>query len=193
VTNTFVSVLTNVGKVRTRGVETEISAAPIDGLTLRLTASYDNATYLSYPSAPCSAEILAPTNAAQGSIVCNLTGRPLVGAPTWNANPGIVWSSHLFDGLSGIAEADYSWRSKQYGSADDSEYAQILSYGLLNVRYGISGDLDHGKSWTVTLWSNNVFDKRYVTGGVTVASALYDYYLYPGLPRTYGATVNVKF
>jgi len=193
VTNTFVSVLTNVGKVRTRGVETEISAAPIDGLTLRLTASYDNATYLSYPNAPCSAEILAPTNAAQGSIVCNLTGRPLVGAPTWNANPGIVWSSHLLDGLTGIAEADYSWRSKQYGSADDSEYAQIPSYGLLNIRYGISGDLDHGKSWTVTLWSNNVFDKRYVTGGVTVASSLYDYYLYPGLPRTYGATVNVKF
>lgn len=192
-TNTFIQVLTNVGKVRTRGVETEISAAPIDGLTLRLAASYDNATYLSYPNAPCAAETLAPTNAAQGSIVCNLTGRPLVGAPTWALNPGIAWSSHLSDHLTGIAEADYSWRSKQYGSADDSKYAQIASYGLLNVRYGISGDFDHGKSWTATLWSNNVFDKRYVTGGVTVASSLYDYYLNPGLPRTYGATVNVKF
>jgi iron complex outermembrane receptor protein len=192
-TNTFVSVLTNVGKVRTRGIETEISAAPIDGLSLRLSASYDNATYLSYPNAPCPAEALAPTNAAQGSIICSLSGRPLVGAPTWIVNPGVAWASHLTDTLSGIAEADYSWRSKQYGSADDSQYAQIASYGLLNIRYGVSGDLDHGKSWTVTLWSNNVFDKHYFTGGVTVASSLYDYYLYPGLPRTYGATVNVKF
>jgi iron complex outermembrane receptor protein len=192
-TDTYVSVLTNVGKVRTRGVETEISAAPIDGLSLRLSASYDNATYLSYPNAPCSAEALAPTNAAQGSIICSLTGRPLVGAPTWIVSPGIAWSSHIFNHLTGIAEADYSWRSKQYGSADDSEYAQIASYGLLNVRYGISGDLDHGKSWTVTLWSNNLFDKHYVTGGVTVATSLYDYYLYPGLPRTYGATINMKF
>ena len=192
-TNTFIQVLTNVGKVRTRGVETEIYAAPIDGLTVRLSASYDNATYLSYPNAPCAAENLAPTNAAQGSIICNLTGRPLVGAPTWAVNPGIAWSSHVSDHLTGIAEADYSWRSKQYGSADDSEYAQIASYGLLNVRYGISGDFDHGKSWTATLWSNNVFDKHYVTGGVTITGSLYDYYLNPGLPRTYGATVNVKF
>ena len=192
-TNTFVSVLTNVGKVRTRGVETEISAVPREGLSLRLSASYDNATYLSYPNAPCAAEALAPTNAAQGSTICSLTGRPLVGAPSWILNPGIAWTSHITDTLSSLLEADYSWRSKQYGSADDSEYAQIASYGLLNIRYGISGDLDHGKSWTVTLWSNNVLDKRYFTGGVTVASSLYDYYLYPGLPRTYGATVNVKF
>jgi iron complex outermembrane recepter protein len=192
-TNTFVQVLTNVGKVRTRGVETEISAAPIDGLTLRLAASYDNATYLSYPNAPCSAESLAPTNATQGSIVCNLTGRPLVGAPTWVVDPGIAWSSHVFAGLTGNAEVDYSWRSKQYGSADDSAYAQIASYGLLNVRYGISGALEHGKSWTATLWSNNVFDKHYVTGGVALSSSLYNYSLPPGLPRTFGATINVKF
>jgi iron complex outermembrane receptor protein len=192
-TNTFVQVLTNVGKVRTRGVETEISAQPIDGLNLRLAASYDNATYLSYPNAPCSAEKLAPTNAAQGSIVCNLTGQPLVGAPTWSVNPGIAWSHRTFAQLTGTAEADYSWRSKQYGSADDSQYAQIASYGLLNVRYGLSGDFDHGKSWTATLWSNNVFDKHYVTGGVAITGSLYDYALNPGLPRTFGATVNVKF
>jgi outer membrane receptor protein involved in Fe transport len=91
------------------------------------------------------------------------------------------------------AEVDYSWRSKQYGSADHSEYGQIASDGLLNVRYGINGDLSHGKRWTATLWSNNVFDKHYVTGGVTVANSLYNCSLNPGLPRTYGATLNVKF
>ncbi len=192
-TNTFVQVLTNVGKVRTRGVETELYAVPLDGLTLRLAASYDNATYLSYPNAPCSAESLAPTNATQGSIPCNLTGRPLVGAPTWVVDPGIAWSSPVFGGLTGNAEVDYSWRSKQFGSADDSKYGEIPSYGLINVRYGLSGEFDHGKTWTATLWSNNAFDKRYVTGGVTVANSLYNYSLNPGRPRTYGATLNVKF
>jgi iron complex outermembrane receptor protein len=192
-TNTFVQVLTNIGKVRTRGVESEISAIPIDGLTLRLSASYDNATYLSYDNAPCSAEALAPKNAAQGSIICNLSGKPLVGAPTWIVNPGASWAHRSFASLTGTAEVDYAWRSKQYGSADDSEYALIPSYGLLNVRYGVGREFDGGKSWEVSLWSNNVLDKRYVTGGVTVASSLYDYYLYPGLPRTYGLTVHVKF
>jgi iron complex outermembrane recepter protein len=192
-TNTFAQELTNVGKVRTRGVETEIAAQPIDLLTLRLSASYDNASYLSYNGAPCSAEKLAPTNAAQGSIICSLTGRPLVAAPTWIVNPGIVWSHPAFDGLTGRAEAGYSWRSKQYGSADDSDYAQIASYGLLDIRYGLQGYLEHGESWTATLWSNNVLDKNYVTGSVAVSSSSYYYTLYPGLPRTYGGTFRITF
>lgn len=190
-TNTFVQVLTNIGKVRTRGIESEISAIPVDDLTLRLSASYDNAIYLSYDNAPCSAEALAPTNSAQGVILCNLSGKPLVGAPTWIVDPGISWSHHAFRGLIGTAEADYSWRSKQYGSADDSQFAQIASYGVLNVRLGLGGDLHGDRSWRADIWSNNVLDKRYVTGGVSVSSSLYDYYLYPGLPRTYGLTLHV--
>ena len=190
-TNTFVQVLTNIGKVRTRGVESEFAAVPVDDLNLRLTASYNNATYLSYDNAPCPAEVLAPTNASQGAIICNLTGKPLVGAPRWILNPGVSWSHHSFAGLTGTAEADYSWRSEQFGSADDSQYALIHSYGVLNVRYGLSGALGGDRTWTVSLWSNNVLDKHYVTGGLTVSSSLYDYYLYPGLPRTYGLTLRV--
>jgi iron complex outermembrane recepter protein len=192
-TNSFVQVLSNVGKVRTRGVESEISAVPVEDLTLRLSASLDDATYLSYPNAPCPAEALAPTNAAQGAIICNLSGRPLVGAPKWTVNPGISYAQRTVADLTGTAEADYSWRSKQYGSADDSEYAQIASYGVLNVRYGISGDVGSDKRWNLSVWSNNVLDKHYVTGGVVVASSLYNYYLFPGLPRTYGLTLHVKF
>jgi iron complex outermembrane recepter protein len=159
-TNSFVQVLSNVGKVRTRGIESEISAVPVDDLTLRLSASLDDATYLSYPNAPCPAEALAPINAAQGAIICNLSGRPLVGAPKWSVNPGISYSHHTVADLTGTAEADYSWRSKQYGSADDSEYAQIASYGVLNFRYGIGGDVGSDKSWNLNVWSNNVLDKH---------------------------------
>ncbi|HEX4378277.1 MAG TPA: TonB-dependent receptor [Steroidobacteraceae bacterium] len=118
-TNTFIQVLTNIGKVRTRGVETEVTAVPIDGLTLQLSGSYNNAVYLVYDNAPCSSELLAPTNAAQGSLICNLSGKPVVGAPTWVANPGASWTQHLTGSLTGDAEANYSWRSKQFGSADD--------------------------------------------------------------------------
>jgi iron complex outermembrane receptor protein len=135
-----------IGKVRTRGVETEIFAIPVDDLTLRLSASYDNAIYLSYDNAPCSAEALAPTNSAQGGIPCNLSGKPLVGAPTWIVNPGISWSHPVLGALLGNAEADYSWRSKQYGSADNSEFAQIASYGVLDLRLGVGGDLHGDKS-----------------------------------------------
>lgn len=191
-TNTFVQVLTNIGEVRTRGVESEVSAIPVDGVTLRLTASYDNAVYLSYDNAPCPAEALAPTNATQGSILCNLTGKPLVGAPVWIVNPALSWSHHLFSAVDGDAEAAYSWRSKQFGSADNSQLAQIASYGVLDLRYSFSGPFDASRRWEVTIWSNNVGNKHYFTGGVTIVGSLYDYFLYPGLPRTYGVTVGVN-
>jgi iron complex outermembrane receptor protein len=191
-TNTFVQVLTNIGEVRTRGIESELAAVPVEDLTLRLSASYNNAVYLSYDNAPCPAEVLEPTNAAQGGIVCNLSGRPLVGAPNWIANPGVVWSHHLVAGVTGNAEVDYSWRSRQYGSADDSEFAQIASFGVLNLSYGVGGRFDGSGSWNVSLWSNNALDKHYSTGGLTVSGSLYNYSLYPGLPRTYGLTLRVK-
>ncbi|MDB6088226.1 MAG: fyuA 1, partial [Gammaproteobacteria bacterium] len=78
-------ILSNIGKVRTRGVEADISSAPIGGLLLKLAGSYNEAVYLSYPNAPCSAEQLAPL-LVPGQKVCDLTGQALVGAPKWIAN-----------------------------------------------------------------------------------------------------------
>jgi outer membrane receptor protein involved in Fe transport len=63
---------------------------------------------------------------------------------------------------------------------------------VLNVSYGVSSPFDGNKNWDVSLWSNNVTNKRYYTGGIVVASSTYQYSLYPGLPRTYGVTFRVK-
>ena len=64
----FVQNLSNIGKVRSKGLETEIQAIPIEGFRLSLNASYNDAVYRSYANAPCSAESLAA-----GLRVCDLT------------------------------------------------------------------------------------------------------------------------
>jgi iron complex outermembrane receptor protein len=188
----FLQVLSNIGKVRTRGVEADVSAIPLDGLTLRLSASYDDAIYLSYHDAPCSAEVLAPQNLTPGKAVCDLTGQQLVGAPKWIANPTVSYNHSLFAGLTGTAYASFSWRSSFFGSADNSRYALVPGYGLLDLRYSIGGKWG-GTPWQLSLWSNNALDRRYVIGGLTAASALYNYSEVPGLPRTFGATVHFDF
>jgi iron complex outermembrane recepter protein len=188
----FLQVLSNIGKVRTRGVETDVSAVPLDGLTLKLSASYDDAVYLSYHDAPCPAEALAPENLAPASKVCDLTGQQLVGAPSWIANPSASFVHPLLGGLTGTAYASFSWRSSFFGSADNSEYARVPSYGLLDLRYTVAGKLG-SSAWQLSLWSNNALDKRYVIGGLTAASSLYSYSEIPGLPRTFGATVHFDF
>jgi iron complex outermembrane receptor protein len=185
----FIQVLSNVGKVRTRGLEADISSVPVDGLTLRLSASYDNAVYLSYDDAPCSAEVLAPANLPPGKAVCSLTGKQVVGAPTWIANPSVSYSHPLSAELTGTAFASYSWRSNFFGSADDSNFARVSAYGLLDVRYSVGGKW-RSTPWEVSAWSNNVLNKRYVLGGITAVGALYNYSEIPGLPRTFGVTVH---
>lgn len=185
----FLQVLSNIGKVRTRGVETDVSAVPIDGLTLRLSASFDNAVYLSYDNAPCPAEVLAPENLAPSKVTCSLTGQQVVGAPSWIANPNIAYSHPLGADLTGTAYASYSWRSTFFGSADDSKYARVPAYGLLDVRYSLSGKWG-ATPWELSLWSNNAFNKRYVLGGIASSSGLYNYSEIPGLPRTLGVTVH---
>jgi iron complex outermembrane receptor protein len=185
--NTFQQILSNVGDVRTRGVEAELSGV-IGAFSVRLATSFNDAVYLSYPDAPCSAEELAPS-LRPGQKVCDLTGQALPGAPRWIVNPSVSYSRTAIRDLSWAAQVDFSWRSRFFGSADDSQFAAVPSYGLLNLRTSLGS---HGPtSWTVSLWSNNLCNKRYVLGGLSVAGPLYNYMATPGLPRTFGATVKI--
>lgn len=182
----FVQTLNNIGRVRTRGVEMEFTTKPVDWLAFDLNASYNDAVYTSYANAPCSIESLA------GSVTCNLTGEQVVGAPRWVVNPDLNLSHDLGGGLSGYALAGYSWRSTFFGTADNSEYGVVKSYGLLNVRLGLRGDLSSKLKWDVAVWADNVLDKRYLVGGVT-GPTFGAYSLFPGNPRFWGATARVEF
>jgi iron complex outermembrane receptor protein len=182
----FVQTLSNIGGVRTRGVETEINAKPTDWLGFDFNASYNNAVYTSYTNAPCSAE-----SALSGAVVCNLTGQTVVGAPKWVVNPDVSLNHPFGAGVTGYALAGYAWRSAFFGTADNSEYGVIKAYGLANFRVGVRGDLRSSR-WDVSVWADNAFNKRYLVGGVSGAS-FGAYSLFPGNPRFFGATFRVEF
>ena len=183
----FVQTLTNIGKVRSKGAELELQAVPLPGLHLSLDSSYNDAAYISYSNAPCSAEALAA-----GKTVCDLTGSQVVGAPKWIVGPGVEFDHTIFGDLEGFAGADYSWRSSFFGSADNSELARVKSYGLLNLRAGVNG-VWRGSKWSVWAWANNATDKIYTMGGLSAATATLQYAEFPGQPRTFGGTVRVEF
>ena len=183
----FVQSLSNIGKVRSKGLELELQAVPVTGLHLSLDSSYNDATYVSYANAPCSAEALAA-----GTRVCDLTGSQVVGAPKWIVSPGTEFQHPLFVGIEGFAGGDYAWRSTFFGSADNSELARVHPYGILNLRAGINGEWG-GNKWSLWAWATNVTDKVYTMGGVSSASATLQYSEFPGQPRTVGATVRLEF
>ncbi|WP_199229105.1 TonB-dependent receptor [Caulobacter endophyticus] len=178
------SYLTNAGSVRSRGVELDLRAAPVQGLTLYGSTTYNDASYTSYEQAACPIEI-------QLATYCNLTGRRLPGASLWAASTGGeyrkaagTWRS---DGLVAYAGYDASYKSSYYTSASNSEYSKIKGYTLLNLRAGIGAE---DGSWDLQVWGRNVFDKLYYlslgaanTGAITGTL---------GDPRTFGVTLRVR-
>jgi iron complex outermembrane receptor protein len=183
----FVQVLSNIGKVRSQGVELELQAIPMRGLRVSFNGSYNDAVYRSYANAPCSAERLAA-----GLRVCDLTGGQVVGAPKWIVSSALDYEHEVSNGLQAFGGINYSWRSSFFGSADNSELARVKAYGILNLRAGVSGDWGTNR-WTASVWANNLTDEIYTLGGLSAASATLQYAEFPGTPRAIGATLRLDF
>lgn len=180
-----VSSLTNAGKVRSRGVEVDLQAQPIDDLSLYASATYDDASYRSYKNAPCAIEV-------HTTGVCDLSGLRLPGPSLWAVSAGGEYR-HDAPQIRGAATqaylgADYSYRSSFYTTAADSIYSRIPAYGLLNLRAGIRA---RDGAWDLQAWARNVGDTDYFlslsaanTGAITGTL---------GDPRTYGVTLKARY
>ena len=178
------SILTNVGAVRTRGVEVEATARPFEGLTLNSNLSYDNASYQSFRKGPCAAEYGLP-----GSATCDLTGRPVVGAPRWTFDINGTYEFPVTDAIQGYVNAEFTWRSGFYSVIDDSAYSKIGNYGVVNMRAGAKfydGKLD------VSFWTKNLGDRSYFQT-LSISSTRGAYFGYPGDPLTFGGTIRVSY
>ena len=182
-----VQYLTNAGSVRSRGVEFESTLVPVRGLTLNVNGSYNDVRYLSYKDAPCPPEVSLQPGAPAS---CDLTGHQVVGASKWIANANGQYQWDLANGLQPYVTASYAFRSKAVGVVEDSDYARIPSYAVVNLSTGLRGDLGQGQ-WDVSLWLKNAFDKTYYTTLWSAANGGYEGLL--GTPRTLGVTGRYDF
>ena len=179
-----VQVLTNVGRVRTQGVEMDATARPVHGLSLTATISYNDAIYGDYKDGPCPAEITTQK-------VCDLSGRPVSGAPKWIVNLRGEYSHAISARLTGFIAGETSSRSSYYGYLDDSQYTRTGDYTLVNLRTGIRSQAGN---WTLYLWGKNIGGTRYTTSYINLSSlAPGSYSAIYGDPRTYGVTLRASF
>lgn len=181
------SVLTNVGALKSQGLEVDVRALLAPGLTINANGSYNDARYTDFKNAPCSAEAKAA-----GKTVCDLTGKDVVGAPRWIANVGGRYEWNLGHNVNQYVNANYAWRSESEGAIDNSKYAKIPAYGLLNLSTGWKVKTGADR-WDASLWVRNVFDKRYYTAIFQYPAYADLYTAAVGLPRTIGATLKYEF
>ena len=148
------NILNSIGRVTSRGVETEL-ATVIGDFTLNGGGAYDRAVMERFPNATCFAQ----QTVAQGCVggQQDLSGKPLFNAPKWNFSFNGQYDVPVtFHDWRPFMAASYRWQSQVvFNLLQDPDSVQP-SYGLFDLSLGTQNE--HFK---LTAFCNNVFDKRY--------------------------------
>lgn len=199
----IVNYISNIPGVRSRGFEADLHAEPFEGLSAYASGAYTDATYQSFPFAPCPLEqysvlgtgqLVADPNHDAAHQYCDLSGAQLPATSRWAFSVGGTYTHGLGDfglgGIDGYLGADVSYRSAFFSSADDSIYARVPGYALTNLRAGLQSDDNH---WNLEVWSRNVFDTHYF---LTKGKVAFNSGAFSGLvgdPRTTGVSLRYRY
>jgi iron complex outermembrane receptor protein len=192
-TGPVIQYISNIPKVRSRGVEADLSYAPNQWISLSASGSYIDATFRSYTNAP-NAQEHNPTKVATDPTsgpTQDLSGVQLGGVPKFTYTLGVDLAQPLTQwegrGVEIYGHADFSHRSGFNTSPTNSRYADVPGYGLLNARIGLR--LEDGL-WDIALWARNLTDKNYFQALSPTAFGLVTGTI--GDPRTIGVTLKTK-
>lgn len=169
----------NAGNAVSKGIEFELTARPIQYLTMNLAGSFQDA-YLTEGATP---EELA-ANPTRG-----VTGDKLPDVPKFQYSLGLDYTAPLpFDGdWAGTLAADLSYQGKRDAYFDANPFnIELKSYTLINVRAGISNEL-----WRATFFVRNLTNKRAQVSAIN--SNQDPHALITVRPRTIGLTLARNF
>lgn len=205
--------LANADKVRSRGVEADLSIRPSDRFSAYVNGAYTDARFTSFCDAPPPPELAGGSSTGivvtgrctyTGTIgapgqpgavsppFVDVSGSVLPGVSKWAASWGAEYNhpSSLFDEEGQFYLGyDASYRSRWSSNPSPSIYTWVEGYSLHNFRAGFrTGKFD------TFVWVRNAFKKEYIdlylagTGGNTGLIAAY-----AGDPQTWGGTIKFEF
>ena len=149
--------LTNVGGLRTRGVEVETSARLGNDLNVSGSVTYLDAKYTDFPVAQCYPLQTAALGCTGTPTRQNLTGMRVAQAPEWKFTVNGDYSPSLGGNLRGIAQANWQYQSSVNYTVDDPQTFQ-RAFHIVNLGLGVR---DADRRWEIVGFVNNVFDQRY--------------------------------
>ncbi|WP_340266043.1 TonB-dependent receptor [Sphingobium mellinum] len=171
--------LTNAGKARIEGIESELSLALSPRLTLEGNAAVLDAHYKRFDNCGVPQSV--------GGGVTNCAGNDLVLAPHFTAYGAIQYEVPVSFGTI-FARGDADYRSTVYFEPTNSDAFKSDPRTLLGLRVGVR----HGPG-SIVAWVDNLTDETYKTyaddrSGIGVPrTAAY------GAPRTFGISLAYKF
>ncbi len=155
--------LSNVGSLRSRGVEVDGRYRASKDLSLGLSVAYLDAIITTFPDAQCYPGQTPATGcvAAVGVVPShqNLAGAHAPQAPEWKVNADLSYTRPIGSGpLVLLFKAAYTYQSEVNYTLTQDPQAHQPAYGILNLSAGYR---DTAKNYEVTLFANNALDQRY--------------------------------
>lgn len=173
----------NAGDARIRGIEVEIVAAPLNGLTINASAGYIDARYTSV--LPGVIAVSGPNPFQAGTFA----GAPLPKTPKWKTNISPRYEARLANGGSVILLADWTQASSVWNDAQRSFLLRRDAIDIVNA--SITYREPDGK-WTLTFGGTNLTDNRYLTtGNANIANGVF--FGSYNRPREWYARVGINF
>jgi len=178
-----VAYIANVGTVRSRGIEADLTVRPARGLSLFASGAYIDAVYRDFSNAPCPVEYLGL------QAVCDLSGRNLPGVSKYSGSIGGNYSMMLNSGSEVYVNGDYSYRSRYNATYNLPEDSEVKAFGVANARIGIRSS---NANWDISLYARNLFNEKYISNINPAAFNTGQYSGSPGEPRTYGVALRTS-
>ncbi|KTE38617.1 MULTISPECIES: TonB-dependent receptor [unclassified Sphingopyxis] len=169
----IVSLVTNAARARIRGGELEVTAIPVEGLTLSGSVGVNDAKYLDFTD-----------------VTGDRSGEPFQ-FPKYSYRLGATYAAPLDFGNLRLS-VDWTWRSKTQlvGSAIYRDSLNQPAYGLLGARAALTIDSIGSE---VAVFATNLANKRYAVSAVQFDNSLGFNTLYAGEPRVIGLQLTTRF
>ena len=182
----FLTDVYNVGEAEIDGLELDVMAVLVPGLTMQLSYGYTDADFVEYIDQRNG----APT---QGQNIADQAEMPY--APEHNYTIGLEYQRAVGTGANTsmlTASLDYSWTDERYGTAfnDDVEGYFLDDYGVVNGRVALSGMTIGSTELEVAFWGRNLDDEEYKVHSISLGAYQAAYF---GEPKSYGVDVKLSF
>jgi iron complex outermembrane recepter protein len=158
ISNAFI--LTNIPKVRTRGLELDVIAQITENLHFNLGYAYTEANAIDYPVGQCYSGQTLPATCTASPAYQNLDGATLPNAPKNKINLGLDYK----EGIPGLPlDGDFTvttfFQSAENFAITGDPGSVQRAYGITNMNLKLTPQaMPH---LSVSIFCNNVFDKHY--------------------------------
>ncbi|MGH8254699.1 MAG: TonB-dependent receptor [Steroidobacteraceae bacterium] len=184
--------LVNAGKESVKGAELDSLYRPITWLTLTGSATYLDPKYDSYAEAPCVPydTVNCPIDPLTGTMpnFRNLSGTKPAGVPPWSLSASATFSHDFADGYGTYLRAEYDFSSKVQLSETTPPAVSTFGQESVDVSAGLTTD-----HYELMLWARNLTDYRTIIAAFPTVAQTGSYSGFPNEPRTYGATIRMRF